>query len=176
MAEIVLEDFGFFNGIAPEVLGRVAAKASLTSFQAGDVIFRLGQPSDHFYGLAAGAVSLNLVVTDRVLETDIKYEEAIKADIVDREKKIVVASVEPGQVFGWSALTGERKRTVTAQCKSASQVVSIPATHLTALFKEDPLFGYTIMKRLCDIVSARLQARTDKLIEAWVEAFGTTEI
>jgi hypothetical protein len=39
------------------------------------------------------------------------------------------------------------------------------------MFAKDHTLGYTIMKRLCDIVAGRLRNRTDKLIEAWGQAF-----
>jgi hypothetical protein len=39
------------------------------------------------------------------------------------------------------------------------------------MFAKDHTLGYAIMKRLCDIVAGRLRNRTDKLIEAWGQAF-----
>ena len=106
-----------------------------------------------------------------MLKTEIVYEEAIQANIVEEEKSIVVDSVLPGQVFGWASLVGAGRRTVTASCAQASRVFVLPAAGLKTMFEADNALGYVIMKKLSDIISKRLQKRTDKLIETWVEAF-----
>jgi CRP-like cAMP-binding protein len=87
-----------------------------------------------------------------------------------------VAFVTPGKIFGWSALVSSRIRTVTAQCAQASTLIALPADGLRDLFAKDPTLGYLLMSRLCDIVAQRLKNRTEKLIEAWGEAFELDEI
>jgi CRP-like cAMP-binding protein len=91
--------------------------------------------------------------------------------MVDEEKEIIVDSVAAGRVFGWASIVGPPKRTVTAECTQDCRVVAIPADDLKAMFDQDHTLGYTIMNRLCNIVAGRLHNRTDKLIEAWGEAF-----
>ena len=113
---------------------------------------------------------------DKVLKTEIQYEEAIQARMEEEEKSIVVDSVLPGQVFGWASLVGGGRRTVTAQCARASRVFVVPATELKAMLETDNALGYVIMKKLSDIISKRLQKRTEKLIETWVEAFDVDKI
>jgi hypothetical protein len=44
------------------------------------------------------------------------------------------------------------------------------------MFEKDHTLGYTVMKRLADIIAKRLQNRSDKLIETWGEAFDISEI
>jgi hypothetical protein len=39
------------------------------------------------------------------------------------------------------------------------------------MFEQNPALGYVFMEKLAEIISQRLQKRTDKLIEAWGEAF-----
>lgn len=52
----------------------------------------------------------------------------------------------------------------------------LPAADLRMMFEADNALGYVIMKKLSDIISKRLQKRTEKLIETWVEAFDVDEI
>jgi CRP-like cAMP-binding protein len=66
---------------------------------------------------------------------------------------------------------GPSKRTVNAECSEPSRVIAIPADELIAMFDKDHTLGFTIMKRLSDIIAKRLRHRTDKLIETWGEAF-----
>ena len=88
----------------------------------------------------------------------------------------MVDTVQPGQVFGWASLVGPGRRTVTAQCTEASRIIAIPADDLKKMFENDHSLGYVIMNKLCHIISTRLQNRTDKLIETWVEAFDADKI
>lgn len=167
----LLAGFSFFSDVRPETLEAIARKGEVLEFKARDIIFKVDEPAAHFYGLLEGKVDLILIFKDKVLKTDIEYEEAIQATMVDEEKEIIVDTVAAGQVFGWASIVGTPKRTVTAECSQDCRVIAIPADHLKAMFDQDHTLGYTIMNRLCDIVAGRLRNRTDKLIEAWGEAF-----
>ena len=91
--------------------------------------------------------------------------------MVDEEKEIILDTVPAGQVIRWPSIVGPSKRTVNAECSENSRVIAIPADDLTAMFDKDHTLGFTIMKRLSDIIARRLHNRTDKLIETWGEAF-----
>jgi hypothetical protein len=55
-------------------------------------------------------------------------------------------------------------------------VIALPAAELRTMFEADNTLGYAIMKKMSDIISKRLQKRTAKLIETWVEAFDVDQI
>jgi CRP-like cAMP-binding protein len=168
--------FNFFSDANPDVLANIATKSEVLEFQAGDIVFRYEDPAEHFFGLIEGQIELSLVFKDKILKTDIEYEEIVHASMVDREKQIVVDTVHPGQVFGWSSIVGPPRRTVTAKCKRPCRVCAVPAADLKAMFDADHSFGYIMMKRMSDIISKRLKNRTEKLIETWVEAFDVSKI
>ncbi|CAB1082105.1 hypothetical protein D1AOALGA4SA_9743 [Olavius algarvensis Delta 1 endosymbiont] len=154
----------------------IARKGEIIEYHVDDIIFRFGEPATHLYAVLEGEVDLSVVFTDKVLKTEIEYEEAIQSRVVEEEKSIVVDSVHAGQVFGWASLVGAGRRTVTADCAQTSRVFALPAADLKAMFEADSVLGYAIMKKLSDIISKRLQKRTEKLIETWVEAFDVDEI
>lgn len=172
----LLSKFKFFSGLSPEELDALASKCEEMEFNADDIVFHCKKPAEHFYGLIDGEVELSLVFTDKVLKTEIEYEEAVRARMVDEHKQIVVDMVFPGQVFGWASIIGDGRRTVTARCTESSRIFAIAASDLNAMFDADPSLGYRLIKRMADIVSKRLKNRTDRLIEAWVEAFDIGEI
>jgi CRP-like cAMP-binding protein len=172
----LLRRFKFFSDISPEALDSIASKCELRESKAGDTLFRFEEPAEHLYGLIEGEVELSLVFTDRVLKTEVEYEEAVHARIVDQEKQIVVDAVQPGQVFGWASIIGSGQRTVTAQFTEKSRIFAVAAADLKAMFDADHSLGYFLMKRLAGIISKRLNKRTDKLIETWVEAFDVGKI
>ena len=167
----LLSGFSFFCDVDPDTLEAIAIKGEILEFKARDVIFQVDEPATHLYGLLEGEINLILVFTDKVLKTDIEYEETIQATMVDEEKEIIVDTVTAGQVFGWSSIVGPSKRTVNAACSQNSRVIALPADELKAMFDKDHTVGYIIMKRLSAIIARRLRNRTDKLIEAWGEAF-----
>jgi hypothetical protein len=86
----ILSGFSFFSDVDPATMEAIAGKGEILEFKAEDVIFHVDEPATHFYGLLEGEVDLVLVFTDKVLKTDIEYEEAIQATIVDEEKEIIV--------------------------------------------------------------------------------------
>ena len=172
----ILSGFAFFSDVDTDTLDAIAQKGEILEFKAQDEIFHVDAPATHFYGLLEGEVDLILIYTDRVLKTDIEYEEAVQATIVDEEKEIFVDSVTPGKVFGWASVVGPSNRTVSAVCSQDSRVFAIPADALKAMLDQDHSLGYVIMNRLCDIIARRLRNRTDKLIEAWGEAFDSDTI
>ena len=171
MGKNILAGFEFFSEVVPETLEMIAQKVELLEFGPGDVIFHLDEPAEHIYGLLEGEVDLSIVFKDKVLKTEIEYEEAIQARMVDEEKPIVIDTVLPDQIFGWASLVGPARRTVTAGCTEDCRVVAIAAADLQAMFAKDHYLGYVIMKKLADIIARRLKMRTEKLIETWVEAF-----
>lgn len=166
----------FFSDVAPGALEEIARKGEVLELDPKEVVFHYQEPAEHFYALLKGEIDLSIVFTDRVLKTDIEYEESIQASLVEEEKWIVVDTVYPGQVFGWASVVGPGLRTVTAQCTEASRVVAIPAGEFKTMLAADHTLGYQIMSKLSHVISNRLKNRTDKLIETWVEAFDMDKI
>jgi CRP-like cAMP-binding protein len=167
----LLSRFSFFSDIADDRLDAIAQLGKLLDFNAGDIIFQIGDSSECLHGVVKGEVELSLVYKDKLLKADITYEEENQSRFEVLEKPIKVTVVDPGKIFGWSALVSKRRRTLTAKCLHSSQVIALPGDALKDLFDRDPTLGYKLMTRLSDLISGRLEDRTEKLIEAWVEAF-----
>ncbi len=171
-----LAGFKFFENVQPDALEALSGAGEIMEFAAGEVIFRFNDPATHLYGLIEGEIALNVIYTDKVLKTQVEFEEAIQAHIVEEEKSIVVDTVQPGQVFGWASVVGDDRRTVTARCSEDCRLIALPASELKKMFEEDNTLGYIVMTKMGEIISKRLQKRTEKLIETWVEAFDVDEI
>jgi CRP-like cAMP-binding protein len=166
-----LAEFLIFSGIPQDKLSSIAGVSEVFEFKADEIIFSQDDNADNLYGVLKGEVELSLVFKEKILKTDIKYEEAIIARYEILEKPIVVDTIDPGEVFGWSSLIGTGKLTSTAKSTQLTRVFSIPATDLKAILDQDNAPGYIFMKRLAEVIAQRLRSRTEKLIEAWGEAF-----
>jgi len=171
-----LSDFKFFSEVRSDSLEAIARLGEILEYSSGDAIFSFDEPAIYLYGLIEGEVDLSVVYKDKVLKTEIEYEEAIQTSMVEEEKSIVVDTVYPGQIFGWASLVGPARRTVTARCTQASRIIALPAAELKTMFEANTALGYVMMNKMSDIISKRLKKRTEKLIETWVEAFEIDEI
>ena len=175
-AKNLLSDFKFFREVRSDSLDEIAHLAEIVEYSSGDAIFSFDEPAIYLYGLIEGEVELSVVYIDKVLKTEIEYEEAIQTRVVEEEKSIVVDTVYRGQVFGWASLVGPARRTVTAHCTRAGRIIALPAAELRTMFEANTALGYLMMNKMSDIISKRLKKRTEKLIETWVEAFDVDEI
>lgn len=100
-----------------------------------------------------------------------KWRKFLKcADLIPVEEDSSVGSLKS------SLINIEKIMTSTARCTTQTNIFSIAATNLKAMFDQNPKLGYLMMGRLAEIISQRLQTRTEKLIEAWGEAFGLAKI
>ena len=172
----LLSKFSFFSEVPPRTLDAIAAACSVLNFPRQAVVFRSGEPADTLYGLIEGEVELSLEVHDKTLKADVQHEEAVHTQMVDHIREIVVDTVRPGQIFGWTALVGTGKRAVTARCAASTRVCALAAAELQSMLTHDAILGRIVFKRLAEIISRRLNARTDRLLEAWVEAFGASKV
>lgn len=173
----LLSDFKIFSDVAQEKLEAIARKCEVHVLAPDEEIFLQNQPARHIYGLLKGVVELFIIFTEKVLIKEVDYEESIVVKHEERERPIVVDTIEPGEVFGWSSMVfPQAEWTATARCIKPSEYFSIPADDLRAIFKNDPGLGYLFMERLNGIISHRLHNRTEKLIEGWGEAFESHRI
>lgn len=168
----LLDTFRFFRAISDEQRNAVARCGEALQSLAGTTMFRRGESADFLYGLLEGEVELTLVFEDRLLKPDIRYEEADRSRIEIFQKPVRVAVARAGNVFGWSALLRNRERTLTAVTRQDCRLIALKGTCLLEEFDKDPSLGFSLSQRLCEITHKQLQERTDKLVEAWTEAFG----
>lgn len=99
---------------------------------AGAIVFRRGDPADHLYMLAVGRIEL------------------VEIGVV----------LTPGRIFGELAFFHpERKRTLTARCLDACQLLSIDESGMRQLYYQNPEFGF----QLIGLVAGRMHADVERL-------------
>jgi CRP-like cAMP-binding protein len=173
----ILEQVDFFRGIESGTLDVIARSATTKEYPPNTLIFTENEEPHSLFGLLDGVVELSLLFTERVFKTnELRYEEAIRSGFEESEIQIVVDEINPGEIFGWSALAGIEKRTATAKSVGAVQAFALPAMELRSLFVDDPVLGLKLMERLNKVIASRLDERTQRLVGCWTEAFGTSKI
>lgn len=99
--------------------------------EAGAVVFRAGDPGTHMFGVISGEVEL-------------------------RDGDRVVATVEPGGVFGELALIDEAPRSLDAVAAAESTLALIDRRVFLFLIHETPNFALDVMRSM----ATRLRALT----------------
>lgn len=171
-----LEPFAIFSDMSREALQAITRAAEVRSFDAGQALFEEGQAATELYGLLEGQVTLSLVLQDRVLKPEVRYEEYVHKRVEVIEKEMIFETIPAGEVFAWSALIAPHQLTATARCTKPSRLVVMPAQALETVFAKDPSTAALFMRRLAEVIAQRLRLRTDKLIESWHEAFGENHL
>ena len=167
-----LSQFAMLSGLPPEPLEEIARSAEIKSFGSGEILFEEGEIATELYGLLEGEVTLSLIFRDRVLKTDVRHEDYVRKHVEIVEKEMIFETIEPGEMFAWSALIAPHQLTSTARCTAPVQVIVLPANVLEDIFAHNPRARAVFMHGLAEVIAQRLKSRTDKLIESWYQAFG----
>lgn len=126
-----------FKGLDTKHLNLLAKRFESATFGDGDVIFEQDAPAERLYFLVSGRVAIRFKPHD--------------GDV------ILVAEIEEGGVFGWSAALGRTSYTSCAVSIKPSQTFSIKGKELTKLYEKYPDAGVVILERLADVIAQRLQ-------------------
>jgi CRP-like cAMP-binding protein len=172
----LLKDFPIFSDTPQQYLSEIAQLSKVLKFDLNQTIFQKGEKAFDLYGVVDGEVELIITVRDKIIKTDIQYEESIQTRIETIEKDIIVGSIETSEIFGWSAFINPRLYTTTAKCSKPATIISLPADKVKSIFIKNPKLGYVFTERLSEIISQRLKNTTDKLIESWSQAFDVNRI
>jgi CRP-like cAMP-binding protein len=127
-AKMMLERSPLFRGLAPEIIGRIAASAIQRRYAEGDVVFMQGDAGDALYAVVTGRIRISAGETDG--------------------KEIFLNIMEPGDTFGEIALLDGGARTATATAMVASELVLIRRDHFLEVLTREPRFALELL-RLC---------------------------
>jgi CRP-like cAMP-binding protein len=134
-------------------------------------------------GMTQGELAkvLELCLSDRRSEGELVHGEGEKAKDLfllnhgeihlrfqlpgrDTSEDMNISIINPGGVFGWSALVPPRRYTLAAWCASPSCAFLRADGHdLERLFELEPRIGHMFMRNLAVIVGSRLRAMREEL-------------
>ena len=145
--ETVLAGHPFFRGLDSGYTQFIAGCGANVHFNPGEVIFRQGEPADHFYVLRQGKVSLEVFAPEA--------------------GSITVETLGEGEVLGWSWLFPPHKWAFDARALELTRAIALDGRCLREKCDQDPLLGYDLMKRFSRIMVHRLQATRLQLIDLY---------
>ncbi|HEY65564.1 MAG TPA: cyclic nucleotide-binding domain-containing protein [Caldilineae bacterium] len=143
----------FFTPVDEEQLTRLAMISEEEVYQAGETIFKEGEPAEKLYLILNGAIELWM-----------------RVDILGRS--IPVEILGPGEVVGWSTLVSPYRYTASGEARVLTQVVAIDSMSLRQLAEEDHVLGYHLYRQVAGVIAQRLhdtRLRLASLLPAPVE-------
>jgi CRP-like cAMP-binding protein len=135
----------FGSDLAPETQERLAKLGNLQEFAPDEVILEEGGAITELGILISGRLALRTLVPGRGFVT--------------------ILSVEPGDIFGWSAILPDTKAQSTVVATQASKALVIPGDKLRAAIKEDHALAASLYPRILQAVARRLRATRLQLLD-----------
>ncbi len=137
----LLRRYPFFAHLDDAQLKAIAMISQEQEVNKGSVLFQEGQPADTIYLLLSGGVDLFFTVVDAGGATPREYP---------------VDDINPGEVFGISALIDPHILTSSARASQNSRTVCIDGAELRKACEKDQHMGCLLMQQAAKAFAERL--------------------
>ncbi len=151
MSKTSIEDYlsahAFFSGLDASFVKFLSSVATERKIKKGDVLFQQGNRADKFYLLRHGQVSVQV--------------PALMGPVLE------IQNLGEDQVLGWSWLIPPYRWSFQARAMEDSELLEFDGSAILAHCEEDPHFGYELLKRFASLMSERLDAARQKMMDQW---------
>lgn len=144
-----LRETWFGASLDQRTLDRLAALAHRRSDEAGEVIVAEGSRSDEFGVVLSGRLALRMLVPERGMTT--------------------ILTVEPGDLYGWSAIVPPNRATSTVTVVEPGELLSFDGLELRLALAADPVLAAGVYPRVLQAVSRRLAATRLQLLDLFAQ-------
>lgn len=142
----VVSNHPFIAGMDDAHISQLAAMSREMCFDKGVVVFPEGDQSREFYLLVHGMVSL---------------------EIMSGGTHHRIQTLHAGDEFGFSAVLTGKSKVLQARALDRADVLVFDGEQLLDAFKADPAFGLAFTLRLIGVVSERLSAAREQLLDMY---------
>ncbi len=139
-----LRGFKIFDELDDQELGLIAKIAKTEELGKDAILTRAGKPAAQLYLVVRGSVT---IMTPGPGDTEMRVDE-----------------VGPGQIVGWSTLTGPYIYTATTMTAEESTLIVIGGSKLREIFELNNHIGYRVLKGIGYIVARRMAAIEAKCV------------
>jgi CRP-like cAMP-binding protein len=149
----LLRRYTFFGPLKDDQFSAIALITDEIKVASGSTIFEEGQEANNFYLLMDGSVDLTY-------KSEEEYHPKTK-------RVFSVGEVNPGEVFGISALLDPYRFNASAHASKDSRVLIIDAAGLRSLMNANTALGFTLMQQVAKATMERLTYTRVQLAAAW---------
>lgn len=141
-----MQTIPWFQELEPEHFNKLVEIAQILELDAGQELFREGDPEGCLYVVLHGRLAIEMAVPGR--------------------GKMRIYTAEPMDVVGWSSATPVvRLRTAGATTVLPSSVICFDSAELRRVCDEDHSLGYNVMRRMANVVASRLLTTRLQLLD-----------
>lgn len=152
--EAYLKEHHFFRGLSDAYMPLLNGCARINRFDAGDMIFRQGEPAEQFYLIRHGTVAVEVHTPQRGI--------------------ITIQTVVEGDILGWSWLLDPYVCRFDARAVTLTRVLALDGPCLREKCDNDPALGYALLKRIAGVMARRLEAARLQLMDIYGDSEGAT--
>ena len=147
---MVIEDINriaFFQDLGNKEFALLQSIFTVEHFEKDKLIFSQDSKAENFYILSTGKVFIRYKPYDG--------------------PELVIARIQPGGVFGWSAMLRRDVYTSDAVAEEDSIAFRVKGSELLALCAKHPESGAIIMQRLANAISERLEGSHTEILKVF---------
>ena len=133
--------------VSKEDLATFTDCGSTVVFEAGEVIFKAGGKADQFFLLEEGRVAVEIQVGE--------------------EDPIVIQTLGPGEVLGWSWIFPPYLWQFDGRAMEAVKAIALDARCIRGKLEDNPRLGYWLMKQFSKILMDRLSATRIQVMDIY---------
>jgi len=137
----------FFSGLDDSFMKFLSNSATETEIKKGEVLFKQGERADKFYLLLDGQISVQV--------------PALVGPSLE------IQTLGKDQILGWSWLMPPYRWNFLARAVEDSELLEFDGSAILAHCEDDPKFGYELFKRFAALMSERLDAARQKMMDQW---------
>jgi CRP/FNR family transcriptional regulator, cyclic AMP receptor protein len=137
----------FFSGFSDDVLKFLCECSSTREIKKGQILFRQGENADKFYVVRNGCISIQM--------------PAIMGPTLE------IQTLGKDQVLGWSWLISPYQWNFQTKAEEDSELLQFDGTAILARCEQEPKFGYELLKKFAGLMSVRLNAARQKMMDEW---------
>jgi CRP/FNR family cyclic AMP-dependent transcriptional regulator len=137
----------FFSEFSDDVLKFLCECSSTREIKKGHILFLEGEKADKFYVIRNGSISIQM--------------PAIMGPAVD------IQTLGKDRVLGWSWLISPYKWNFQTQAEQDSELLQFDGAAILARCEQEPKFGYELLKKFAGLMSVRLNAARQKMMDEW---------
>lgn len=145
--ERIVAEHPFFEGLDPNTTKLLTGCARNVRFPVGTYIFKEGESANDFYLIRSGRVAMEI--------------------FSPQHKPIVVATVEEGDILGWSWLVPPYIWRFNAHAIQETRAIALEGKCLRNKCEESHDLGYEVLKRFAQIMVKRLEATRLQLLDVY---------
>ena len=145
--EEYLSSHAFFSKIDGDFLQFLSDCVTERHLKKGEVLFQQGKRADKFYLLRNGQISIQV--------------PALVGPTLD------IQTLDGDKILGWSWLIPPYLWSFQARAQEDSDLLEFDGSAILARCEQDPKFGYDLFKRFAALMSERLDAARQKMMDEW---------